>query len=188
MRKRKIQVKNSLIKKTEDMGLKYRFYTYKDQISTLFTTCLLFEGEKLVARGVSICSLSERYLSQKGYNKSLGRAIKAYKSKQSYFPINKDREDNLYVQRKFKLDKDKAKDFEDKLMSSISHLPSFSRSDFIMMSEKDKDENKVSVRFTIPYFYPLLMASKFFSYKSEFSPTMHDYEKSWIDSKKRARK
>ncbi len=55
------------------------------------SVCLLInEDKKVLARGVSICSYRDQFIKKIGRAKAMGRAIKAYKNRQSSDPIRFD--------------------------------------------------------------------------------------------------
>lgn len=57
---------------------------YRDH---LVVVCVLVHGTKVLSRGMSICSIKERFDMAKAKNMSLGRAIAALKNKQTSLPI-----------------------------------------------------------------------------------------------------
>jgi hypothetical protein len=55
-----------------------------------YTTCMILEGDKYLARGVAICSMRDQFNKKKGRMIAEGRARKALALGHSFGPINRD--------------------------------------------------------------------------------------------------
>lgn len=154
----------TLNKKPEVSGIlkengvdKIKFY-YSDRdpfVNNNFTVCMLVGAEsKVLSRGVSICSVRDMHNKTTARNISFGRALRALISKTNSEPINPYR----FSQKIFK--------------NAVGEVPKLER----MIVKKN------GVR--IPLDYPLKEAVKFFSYKSEFNPTLTKKEQNILAPKK----
>jgi len=137
---------------------KIKFY-YSDRdpfVNNNYTVCLFVDvSGKVLSRGVSICSVKDMHNKSTARNISFGRALKALISKNNSEPINPYR-------------------FSEKIFKNmVGTAPAIEK----VIIKKN------GVR--IPLDYPLKEAVKFFSYKSEFNPTLTKKELNIISPKKK---
>lgn len=152
-----------------------RFYHYKtDMTQNMFTTCILLDDKnRIISRGVSICSLLDAFEKKKGRLISFGRAFGAAENKKTSREISFKKEDkrNLdYVQRvrRFK-DNDEWIEFVRNLSDyGITHTS-------CCVNENGRGEETL-IRYNIPYTWNIHETSCFFKYKSEFKPVATSHE------------
>ena len=151
----------SLIKEKVD---KVKFLRYKSNVlGNLFTTCMFYDVSGIMlARGVSICSLSEPFNINKGKTYSCGRAGKALKEEENICPL-RDIIEPKKIKRRFivKCNKDRD-DFLKLIPYMYKHWPV-------------KRGNKDGFEFTINTFYPLEIARAIISYKGEYKPNVGSF-------------
>ena len=144
------------------------YYKGTDLVDNAFTVCLLLdEDDKILSRGVSICSPEEPHCKGLARLYSAGRAIKALKSKSKGGEINHEsRWANEFVKRKRKF-----KDINE-YTNFVSSLTSNKIKWKIIF---DKGDTKI-IQFKIPRNHSLDMTKKFFDYKYEYQPNPHEFE------------
>jgi len=172
-----------VLQKISNLGVsKIRYYPYSTPlVNNLFTICLLLDdNKKPLSRGISICSLLDTHRKKEGKNRSFGRAVKAILSQKNseIILVRPDRWEDEYVVRSFKEKSKKDSDYFTNIV--LPEIPS----NAIMRSI---DVKRGSVTFKkhmiyLPRIHPIEVAVHFFSYKSEYQPTLNDFEKDWIDN------
>jgi hypothetical protein len=166
----------------KNAGVENIKYYYKNcpVMGNIFTACLFFSKDnKILSRGVSICSVKDSHNKKFAREKSRSRAISAIFRKGNSLPINiynceNESEScirvNMYHQKSFKFKKSKEED-KLKMIALISSHPLI-----VEYMEKDFDDFDM-IYATIPYTAPMEIAGKHFQYKSEFNPIPTDEEK-----------
>jgi len=145
-------------------------------LQNAFTVCIMIARDKdtnepyVLARGVSICSVSDNHVIKEGKNRAYGRAAKAAITKQSSGPINAemDRWDLGTVLRQYKAKtQEKVEFFETYIKPELDNLG------VPIRRIKQKRRGGVEIDqflFDIPKTYPVELASQYFDYKSEYMP------------------
>ena len=152
-------------------------YYYKNLpiIGNVFTACLLLsEDNKILARGVSICSVLDYHNKKNGREKSRKRAVSALFKKVNSMTISENdpaskraiesRLEKADVKRLFKIEDKK---IEKQLISDAKSL----ELNYDILTSCNK------LRVYIPYFFPIDEAKKYFDYKSEYLPKPTEDEK-----------
>lgn len=152
-----------------------KFYHYKtDMTQNMFTVCLLLDNEnRIISRGVSICSLLDAFEKKKGRLISFGRAFGSAQGEEtsreiSFKPGNKRYLD--YVQRIKRFgDVEESKNF-------VRHLSEYGIDHTSWCVNENGRGEETLVRYHIPYTWNIHKASCFFKYKSEFKPVPTGHE------------
>ena len=58
------------------LGIRHQFY-YFNRARDRATVCLLIQDNKIIARGISLCSHKDQFVKRIGKAKALGRAVQA---------------------------------------------------------------------------------------------------------------
>lgn len=148
-----------------------KYYNKKTELSNIYDVCILIDkNNKILSRGISICSLMDQYVRKTGKNKSLGRAIKALENKVNSFEINPIRfKDDEYVRRSFK---SKTKEQDEKVKNKLKGIPTF---------RKELSNDVIEYSCKISLAYPLLETVKEFKFKSEILPSPTKFEKKILE-------
>lgn len=154
------RVKNLIADKVQ----KVEFLEYKSKIiGTLFMSCTFFMknnvGQLPLARGISICSLSDPFNRKKGKKFAYGRAAKALATDCSSSDFRYVVVKHKKIKRTFLTNNDDNWDEFEKIINNIYKY------------NRIKKGEKVGYEFIISNFYPLSMAKMVFRYKSEYMPT-----------------
>lgn len=162
---------NTLEEFMKEKNVKDRYYYKNDPIiGNIFTTCVLLSGDKIISRGIAICSLLDSHNKKIARDISRNRALTALSKKENSMPINSDIESHkdyyTGVEKSFKITNKKLKD------TLLEHLDKLHCKYKISESE---GVERLHVR--IPYLYPILLTSEIFGYKSEYEPKATDDEK-----------
>lgn len=156
----------------EENGIdKIHFYQARTPLlSNAFTACVLFNSEKcsIEARGVSICSLLDTFNISEGKNRAFGRAIKALKRKGNFFKINGSARSDQFVQRAMKIKNET--DDENFMNEIVTELQTVSPPNMEIKVLSGKKFMKKYL-FSVPLSYPVMIANRYFKYKSQFRPT-----------------
>lgn len=154
-------------------GVKEIKYYYRNCpiVGNIFTVCIfLSEDKKILARGVSICSLMDTHLKQYAREKSKSRAMAAFFKKENSLKIATEWEDKkaLFTEviKSFKI---KNEEEANELLKKVGQL----QLDYTI---KDLDGYQRMDVF-IPYLYPIQFTGKNFEYKSMFKPKPTEEEK-----------
>jgi len=93
------------------------YYHTANGLKNVFTACLLIDKDgSLIARGISICSITDNFRKNEGRSRAYGRALKAWFRQQTDCPIMENRwhvqiinrkGNQLILQTRFKIDQDK---------------------------------------------------------------------------------
>lgn len=163
----------------EQNGVDKIFFYYEDSplAKNIHTTCLFIntKEKKIVARGVSICSLLDTFSRKKGKNKSIGRALKALIHKNNFFEINTSGREQEIVTKTITI-KDE-KDHEQFLNKLISEISLLNKPVTIFEPFSSHEKYIKKYKFNIPANYPIEKTGRSFRYKSEFSPEpVNDFE------------
>ena len=171
------------LKKSGVMSIRH-YYKNDPILGNIFTACVFFsEDRKILARGVSICSVKDSHSKKFGREKSKSRAITALFKKVNSLPImplDMEKELNApskrafeYHIKSFKLNKNdpefNAK--KEKLLEDISKHAAIT--DFVVQTFDNFEKTSVY----IPYTLPMEEASITFKYKSEYNPEPTEEEK-----------
>ena len=145
-----------------------KYHHYKTPLTNnIFTTCSLFnENNIIISRGVSICSLLDSFVKKEGRRRSYSRAIKAMHTEKNSQPINTyNRNDDCFIKRTLKV-----KSSEDITYFIEKITPELNSNNF----HRAYRENNQIIRYeyNIPKNYPIMKASEFFKFKSEFKPVI----------------
>lgn len=153
-------------------NIKVRYYYRNDPIiGNIFTTCILLSGEKILARGICICSLLDSHDKKFAREKSKSRALAALFKKKNSLPINGDLDEGnkrYYsdVEKSFKL---KNKALKEELVEHLKIMPC----DYKISKSEDTERLHVY----IPYLLPVVLTNEVFEYKSSYNPEATDDEK-----------
>lgn len=155
-------MKQSLKNVAEKEGAKFVKFYYEGSPITdnVFTACLLFgENNDLLARGVSICSLMDKHTKKKARNKAFGRAMKAMKNKNNFYPIQADREewDRACIQLTYHGDSQK---FDDEIRAYAVEVGPIT----------ENGDGTITCNYLVAYAHPVLHTNMYFEWKSEFQP------------------
>jgi len=136
-------------------------------VNNAFTTCVFINSSKqrIEARGVSICSLSDTFCKSEGKNKAFGRAIKALVRKENNWKINGSGRDTEFVKRGLKI---KSNDDETHFRSEI--VEELKRIDPNMPVTVGPTRGYKKYSFDIPMSYPVRLANSLYKYKSHYRP------------------
>lgn len=164
--------------KLKDSGVNEIKYYYKNCpiVGNLYTVCLLIsEEKKVIARGISICSLSDSHNKKTARQLSKNRAICANFKKINSLTIA-DYDDDIvenridrYFTNVVKSFKIKNEEHKQELIKEIEKLK-------FQYSIKNLDTGE-RLEIYIPYTYPIDSARTLFLYKSEFNPKATEEEK-----------
>jgi hypothetical protein len=149
-----------LEKKLKDEGfvVKY-YYSNCPFVGNIFTACVLLRENKMLSRGVSICSVLDFHCKKTGRSKARNRAVQALYRKENSLEIRPEVKMNYgYIQKCFKMKNEENK----KLIDRANDLNFYT---FIINTEV---YDKLYVH--IPYNYPVLATWKSFRFKSEYNP------------------
>lgn len=163
-----------LIVKLSRFGVEdIKYYHKKTPLANIYDICILLDkNNKILSRGISICSILDQYIKKTGKNKSFGRAVKALENKINSFEINPSRINNTkFVKRSFK---SKSKDQDEKIRDRLKDIP---------ISKREISDNVIEYYCKIPLLYPVLETIKEFRFKSEFLPKPTKFEKKIIKKK-----
>jgi hypothetical protein len=154
----------------KSFGIKTIKYYYKNcpLIGNIFTSCVLMsEDQKILARGVAICSLVD------SHNKTIARRLSLKRAKKAFFKKTNNDEINpngpkayMDVVKYFKI---KDQETENEIVEKVNNLN-------FVYSERELNGSKRLDVF-IPYFYPLDVTLEYFKFKSEYNPQPTDEEK-----------
>jgi len=146
------------------------FYTMKTPLLTnALTVCILRKGDKIEARGVSICSLMDAFNITKGKHKSLGRALKALKRKQNFYKINGSGRNDEFVQREMKIKTEEAdRNFR---LTVAPELKAIDPETKVKIHVGTNAKFIKKYIFELPLSYPVQVANRQFRYKSHYRPT-----------------
>jgi hypothetical protein len=140
-------------------------------VNNAFTTCVLINSSKqrIEARGVSICSLSDTFSKSEGKNKALGRAIKALVRKENNWKINWSGRRNEFVKRSLKVKTQNDEDhFQNVVAVELARIePSM---DIIIASRGNSKGQYKTYSFELPVNYPISLANTLYKYKSHYRP------------------
>jgi len=157
-------------KKLKSLGVSTIKYYYKNcpLVGNIFTACVLMsEDQKILARGVAICSVSE------SHNKDFSRKLTLKRAKRAFFSQQNNEEitGNSFLMdgEILKYFKVKNKETKKKLIENIQEL------DFPYYERSFDGVERLDVM--IPYAYPLEMTKDYFKYKSEYQPQPTEEEK-----------
>ena len=153
-----------------------KFY-YRKTIFTpnAFTACLFLDNSnRIIARGISICSLLDIFEKKKGKIISFGRAFSAIVNEKSSREIYFDAyyrywDEYITITQTFKLAEDLEK-FKTIFIKDCIDIPGFFDGNIIT--------NGLVLRYDLPYSWNVYYTSRFFKYKSEYKPTPEEYESS----------
>jgi hypothetical protein len=147
---------------------KVKFYYYKTPIvNNIFTVCTFFGNNKeILSRGIAICSLLDNFEKSKGRKISYSRAMKALYNEADLFPIYTESNWHKSITRKLKLKTDKDREnFECVIIPILKKYA-------IKYKKFTNDKEKVDkIVYWFNKDYPMIIANKFFNFKSEFKPT-----------------
>lgn len=76
--------------KLQEQGLTDLYYYNHSPNNSHSTACLLFDGEKVIAKGVAYCSPREQFIKRTGRNIACGRAVKALEHEVDMLPVRGD--------------------------------------------------------------------------------------------------
>ena len=147
-----------LEKRLKDEGIIVKYYYQNCPfVDNIFTACVLLKDNKILARGVSICSVLDFHHKKKARNTSRNRAVQALFREQTDLEINPDAKKYYgYIQKCFKMKK--SYELYDKTLAlNFSHK---------LVKAEPYDRLYVQ----IPYNYPILETWKLFRFKSEYNP------------------
>jgi len=157
------------------------YYKNDPVLGNIFTANIFFDKDKkILARGVSICSVKDSHNKKFAREKSKSRAIIALFKKSNSLPIIPFEDVDALIPSKrafeyhiksFKLNK-KDEDYYDKRDKLMDDINKYSLE--TVFQDFDLFE-KISVY--IPYTLPMEIAVGYFKFKSEFQPTPTDEEK-----------
>ena len=160
-------------KQLKDAGINEIKFYYKNAplVGNIYTTCvLLSEDNKMLARGVAICSVLDSHDKKAARKLSRDRALAAYFHRNNSLEISKD--DPLFqaamlfskdmVRKTFKF---KTEEIKNTLLQDAVNLG----------FESHIEQNKLVLY--IPYYYSIIESKKYFTWKSEFNPTPTEEEK-----------
>jgi len=177
----------------KELGVEYiRFYTHTTPVvNNIFTACILMdENKKLLARGVSICSVLDTYRKKAGKNKAMGRAIRALRIGQSDSPINlinvktrnakKKKAPRWYGEMVGKSFKIKTKADQQYFRKEIIPILAEVETTYRYVNIDVGGEPKKKAIFSLPRVYPLMETAKFFKYKCMYKPKATTLEKAII--------
>ncbi len=136
-------------------------------VNNAFTTCVFINSSKqrIEARGVSICSLSDTFSKSEGKNKAFGRAIKALIRKENNWKINGSGRDDEFVKRGLKI---KSNADETHFRGEI--VEELKRIDPTMPVSVSPTRGYKKYSFDIPVSYPVRLANSLYKYKSHYRP------------------
>ncbi len=162
-----------LDQKLEEAGVKEVKYYYNNCpiMGNIFTSCLfLSEDKKILARGISICSVNDSHNKEIGRKISKSRAVNAIYKKSDSFKINDkteiEKRDFKFVTKSFKIKND---DHKNKLINKVDELG-------FDCELKDLGPFK-RLDVYIPYIYPIEITKKNFKFKSQYLPEPTNEEK-----------
>ena len=147
---------------------KAKFFYYKTPLfNNVFTVCTFFGNDnKILSRGISICSLLDSFVKKEGRRRSYSRAMKALYSEENNFLINGEPEYNGIVNRQYK-----TKSLTDVIHFEEILFPLYHQYiDFYKHIVDDTGRTR-KIIYQIDKNYPIIETSKFFNYKSEYKPT-----------------
>ena len=135
-----------------------RYYNLKTELTNVYDVCILLDkNNKILSRGVSICSFLDQYVKKTGRNRAFGRAVKALVNKQNSLEINPLRFENEIVELKFKA---KNNEQDIKIKKRLKNIK----------TTKKVNGSIIEYKCKIPYSYPIVETYISFKYKSEFLP------------------
>ena len=162
--------------KLKEQGVKEIKYYYENHplVGNIFTVCVfLSEDKKILARGVSICSIEDSHNKKIGRKISKSRAIIALYKKENGMKINNDgisEQFNLhyskFVMKSFKIKRSEDSNKLIKLADDYGFSYDIIRFDPFKRLDVE-----------IPYNYPIIVSGKHFNFKSEYCPDPTSNEK-----------
>jgi len=149
-----------LEKKLKDEGIIVKYYYLNCPfVGNIFTACVLLNDNKILSRGISICSVLDFHCKKTGRNKARNRAVQALYRKENSLSICPEvKIDYGYIQKCFKIKNEKNKELIDKAKCLNFHH----------VVRKSEPYDRLYVR--IPYNYPVFETWKTFKFKSEYNP------------------
>ena len=162
-----IQVDKSI----QDLGVKQIKFYYKKcpLVGNIFTACLfLSEEQKILSRGVAICSIMDSHNKKEGRKIALRRAKRAIYSKLTSDKINPDPNEIFNgLVKHFKIKDEKIRQ---ELITKIESI-------YLDYKQKDLPNGEKRIDVFVPVLYPLEETYQYFKFKSEFEPTPTNEEK-----------
>jgi hypothetical protein len=145
------------------------YYRNCSIVGNIFTACLFFsKDKKLLARGVSICSVLDSHRKDFAREKSKSRAMNALFSKSNNFKISDLLEDTrlfTYTQKIFKIKNEEKQIEYEKILTNLGFSYEF------------KTVEGVTRLFVlVPILYPIEVSRTNFIYKSEYNPVPTEEE------------
>lgn len=158
------------LKKNGVVDVKF-YYKSLPLVGNVFTVCaLLSEDKKLLARGVSICSVLDSHSKKYARKMSKDRALAAYFNKQSSLAIGHDEKLNSEIEKRL---------IKGEFRKSFSFKTPEAKAEIEQAALDLGFQTKVyphEVAVFVPYFFPVDVTKSNFSYKSEFNPKPTDEE------------
>jgi hypothetical protein len=136
-------------------------YSYKktDILNNAFTVCEIEDADrKLIARGISICSILDNHIRKKSRNIAFGRAMKALISGENSYEIIPDRNVEFWIEKIIISDSEKLeRAAQEAIQNNLLFCPA-------------KKNDKSGIKIDVPKSYPIKVAAKYFQFKSEYMP------------------
>jgi hypothetical protein len=151
-----------------------KFYYRKTSFTpNAFTACLLLDNaNRIVSRGIAICSLSDIFEKKRGKMIAFGRAFAAAinekSSREIYFDLFDRYWDEYILYSKTFKTQAELEEFKRLFMKECINIPGLFSGHIL--------ENEFTLKYEIPYSWNVYFTSYFFKYKSEYKPTPEEYE------------
>ena len=146
------------------------YYMRSNILLNVYTVCLLLsEDNKILGRGICICSIIDQHNKKFARKKSRDRAIKAVMTERNCLPINIEREDFFEITRSFK--RKNGDNFEDLIVEADN---------FELPYWFSKHNGNEFLNVKLNSLFPLEITKQQFNYKSYFKPEPTDDEQEML--------
>jgi len=143
------------------------YYINSPLVNNAFTTCVFINSSKgrIEARGVSICSLADSFIREKGKQKAFGRAMRALTRKENSEKINACGRDDEFIKRSMKI---KTQDDELRFRNDVA--AELTRIDPLVQCSVSQCGSYKKYMYDVPLSYPIRLANSLYRYKSQYRP------------------